>query len=399
MKNIYIVGGWCRDTLLGKTPSDIDYVAVGYKPEEFSHLQQVGKDFPVFLTEDGSELALARRERSTGQGYNDFNVETQDVSLVADLKRRDITINSIAYDKDTGKFIDPFNGQEDIKKRILRHTSDAFSEDPLRVLRIARLRAKLTGFWKIAPETKVLIYQMRDKLSSLTPERVWKEVDRALDKNPHIFFTTLFELGVLDVIFPSIHALTTLKEGSEHHTEPSVFDHTMRMLKAAQQLKHSKLQKLACLYHDIAKPYCYREYGNGQGHENPELVESFLDIQIPNKYKKPMLILIGNHIRIARFYDLKLTKQVKFFDTYKRNKQLLVEQINLFNLDSKHRNTIEASKRTNLNLLPLIEIFNSLLEYSPKQWIDSFTTKPKVEHIKQKILSDKSNIIKDFYDN
>ena len=169
-KNIYQVGGSVRDKLLGIDSSDIDFVAVGYSEDDFSHLQKVGKDFPVFLTKDGYELALARVERKTANGYNGFETSTKNVTLQEDLKRRDLTINSIAYDEANDKYIDPYGGIDDIKNKILRHTSDAFKEDPLRVLRLARFQAKFIDF-KIASTTKELVKSMKNELKYIIPLR------------------------------------------------------------------------------------------------------------------------------------------------------------------------------------------------------------------------------------
>ena len=161
------------------------------------------------------------------------------VSLYEDLKRRDLTINAIALEEETQTYHDPFNGIKDLKNKILRHVSEAFCEDPLRVLRIARFRARLGIEWKIHASTKVLIYKMRDELLFLDKNRVYREVEMVfLGNNSYVFFNTLFELGVLDIIFPKIYMLTTLKEGNLHHLESSVFAHTMEVLRIAElQLK------------------------------------------------------------------------------------------------------------------------------------------------------------------
>lgn len=142
IKGIYLVGGAVRDALLGTPIKDKDYVAVGFSEADFAHLPKVGKSFPVFLQKDGSQIALARKETKTAHGYNGFVVETNQVSLQEDLKRRDLTINSIAFDEAKNEYYDPFNGIQDLQNKILRHTSESFCEDPLRVLRIARFRAR-----------------------------------------------------------------------------------------------------------------------------------------------------------------------------------------------------------------------------------------------------------------
>lgn len=378
-KKIYLVGGAVRDMLMGEPVKERDYVAVGYEPKEFVHLKQVGKDFPVFLREDGSELALARVERKTGIGYNGFTVETSNVTLEDDLKRRDLTINSIAFDEELGLYIDPYGGKNDIEKKILRHTSEAFAEDPLRVLRLARFRAKFGRGWKIYPATKVLVYQMRGELCSLQKDRVYREIEKVLAlPDSHIFFETLFELGVLDALFPSIYALTTLKEGSIYHLEGSVFIHTMETLKNLQNA--SPLLKLTAIYHDIAKPHCYRTFGSSQGHENKELVESLMDIQIPAKLKTKILFLIQNHIKIALLKKMKPSKIATFFESFRRDREALLALLAFYDADNKGRITNEPTEE--LGIEAILDAFDAISSYSPKEWIDSAKTPPSAEAIK-----------------
>lgn len=401
-QNIYAVGGFVRDYILGIKSADIDYVAVGYKPEDFNHLQKVGTDFPVFLTGENDELALARTEQTTGAGYKDFSWETDKVTLEEDLSRRDLTINAMAV-HETGvdgftpsvDVIDPFNGQGDIQKRTLRHVSDAFKDDPVRVLRLARLRAKLPGFWRIAAETKVLVYSMRDQLGALTKERVWKEVYRAMDKNPHIFFETLFELGVLDVIFPEIYELTTLKEGSKWHMEASVFTHTMSMLEVAEESNFSITTKLAALYHDIAKPHCYRTFGNGAGHEDVDLVAPRIKLAMPVSMRKDVILLVANHIKIAKLEEIKLSKQVKLLESYRRGgEKLLEKQIQLLMLDDNCRETIGDERLPQKYFSRILEKFRAIQGYSPKAWLSTLEVQPSKEHLLNKMLNDKIKLIR-----
>ncbi|WDL74821.1 polynucleotide adenylyltransferase [Helicobacter winghamensis] len=396
-RKIYLVGGAVRDGLLKLPIKDKDYVAVGFSEEDFAHLPKVGKSFPVFLQKDGSQIALARREKKTRHGYNGFSIETQQVSLYEDLKRRDLTLNAIAFDETTQTYYDPFNGKKDLENKILRHISEAFCEDPLRVLRAARLRARLGMEWKIHQSTKVLIYKMRNELCYLEKNRVYKEVESALlEQNSFIFFESLFELGVLDVIFPSIYALTTLKEGNLHHLEASVFAHTMEVLKHTESQKNTKqclILKFAALYHDIAKPYCYRNFGNSQGHDDLKIIAPLLDIAIPNAIKKPMLLLIQNHIKIHLLPQMRLSKCVKFFDSYKKDSILLELQLDLLLADKQGR---ISQKFLDSNFLDfkktLLNTFNTLLNYSPKEWITQNNPTPNA--IKGQILKEKIRILK-----
>ncbi|MCI5632286.1 polynucleotide adenylyltransferase [Helicobacter sp.] len=430
IKKIYLVGGAVRDTLLGAPIKDKDYVAVGFSEADFAHLPKVGKKFPVFLQNDGSQLALARTEVKTAHGYNGFSVNVHQVSLYEDLKRRDLTINAIALEEETQTYYDPFDGIKDLKNKILRHISEAFCEDPLRVLRVARFRARLGIEWKIHASTKVLIYKMRDELLFLDKNRVYREVEMVfLGNNSYVFFNTLFELGVLDVIFPKIYALTTLKEGNLHHLESSVFAHTMEVLRIAElqlkalhqipdniescdtqlelqiitklahkqftlsqiaylkkNLKWGLILKFAALYHDIAKPYCYRTFGNSQEHDHLHFVLPCLEIAMPNYIKKPMLTLIQNHIKIYKLQEMRPIKCITFFDSFKRDKYLFLLQLALLNADSKGRisSTPHTLELESLNVV--FDTFNALKAYSP--------TQTNHKSIKEIILEEKAQIIK-----
>ena len=392
-KKIYLVGGAVRDKLMDTPCHDKDYVAVGYDVSEFSHLQQVGKDFPVFLQEDGSELALARVERKTGNGYNGFSTDTANISLEEDLQRRDLTINSIAYDEQNDNYIDPYDGFNDIKNKVLKHTSDAFCEDPIRVLRIARFRARFGHEWNIHPSTKVLIYQMRYELQYLQKDRVYKEIEKVLtSKNSYIFFETLFELGVLDMIFPSLYNLTTLKEGTKFHKEGSVFIHTMMVLKELDN--EGILLKLTALYHDIAKPECYKRYGNGSHHEDIKLVEPLLDITIPAKVKNKMLFLIANHIKIALLADMRSAKLATFFESFKKDRELLITLLKFKDADNKGRISDVAKQNSDYSMI--LKTFDAIATYSPKEWIDSQEKEIKTDAIVQHIHKQNIEYVKKY---
>ena len=204
---VYLVGGAVRDELLGRQVNEKDWVVVGSTPNEMrkKNFKQVGKDFPVFIhPETGEEYALARTERKTGHGYTGFDFDTNsNVTLEEDLARRDLTINAIAKDED-GTLIDPYNGQKDIQDKRLRHVSDAFSEDPLRVLRIARFHATLGNF-TVAPETMDKIKEIvkSGELEYLTPERIWLEVYKT-EEELFLFFKFLDKCKALDILFPEI---------------------------------------------------------------------------------------------------------------------------------------------------------------------------------------------------
>ncbi|PHM29009.1 multifunctional CCA addition/repair protein [Xenorhabdus budapestensis] len=235
---VYLVGGAVRDQLLDLPITERDWVVVGGSLEELlsQGYQQVGKDFPVFLHPNThEEYALARTEKKSGQGYTGFTCySAPDVTLEEDLLRRDLTINAIAQTPE-GELIDPYHGIEDLKYRILRHVSEAFSEDPLRVLRLARFAARFAhlGF-SIATETQALISEMtaRGELSSLTPERVWRETEKALaSQSPHVYFQVLRDCGALAILFPEIDNLFGVPS-----METDMGIHSLNILQISTQL-------------------------------------------------------------------------------------------------------------------------------------------------------------------
>ena len=226
---VFLVGGAVRDSLLKMPFYEKDWVVVGATKEELIEkgYKQVGKDFPVFLhPETKEEYALARKERKTGSGHKAFSFEfDKNISLEEDLERRDITINAIAQDNE-GSFIDPFNGQEDLKNKIIRRVSDAFKEDPLRVLRVARFAAKLNGRgFKIDEDTMIEIQKITDsgELTTLSRERIWMETHKALTTdNPEVYFKLIEECGALSQICPVSQLNTSyLSKVIKTQTDPS----------------------------------------------------------------------------------------------------------------------------------------------------------------------------------
>lgn len=199
---IFQVGGAVRDALLGRPNADQDWVVVGATPEQMAAqgFRQVGADFPVFLhPESGDEYALARQERKSGAGYHGFSVTTENVSLEDDLRRRDLTINAMALTAD-GQLIDPFGGRADLEDKVLRHVGPAFAEDPLRILRVFRFKARFGSEWRIHQDTAALLEHMvaSGEADHLVPERIWKEVSRALmEPSPSLFVSDLARFGLL----------------------------------------------------------------------------------------------------------------------------------------------------------------------------------------------------------
>ncbi|MGE0498650.1 MAG: multifunctional CCA addition/repair protein [Ramlibacter sp.] len=259
---IYRVGGAVRDALLGLPVSDHDWVVVGGTPEALTAqgYLPVGKDFPVFLhPETREEYALARTERKTAQGYHGFAIQAApDVTLEEDLARRDLTINAIAQPADatgTDGLIDPHGGQRDLQARVLRHVTDAFREDPVRILRLARFAARFADF-TVAPETLALMREMvaDGEVAALVAERVWQELARGLmEQQPSRMFDVLRECGALQVLLPEVNKLWGVPQRAEYHPEVDTGVHLMMVLDMSARLDAPLAVRFACLTHDLGK--------------------------------------------------------------------------------------------------------------------------------------------------
>ena len=254
---IYIVGGAVRDRLLGLPVKDRDYVVVGATPEEMESngFRPVGKDFPVFLhPRTHEEYALARTERKSAPGYKGFTIHAApDVTLEEDLARRDLTINAIA-EADDGTLIDPYGGQADLQRGVLRHVSEAFQEDPVRILRLARFAARF-GF-TAAPETLALCRAMVEsgEVDHLVPERVWQEFAKGLmESRPSLMFLALRESGALARLLPELDALFGVPQPPQYHPEIDTGDHAMRVLDYAAAQGWPLETRFAALCHDLGK--------------------------------------------------------------------------------------------------------------------------------------------------
>jgi tRNA nucleotidyltransferase (CCA-adding enzyme) len=322
---IYLVGGAVRDKLLGLEIKERDWVVVGETPQAMLEkgFIKVGKDFPVFLhPETHEEYALARTERKVGRGYYGFECySSPDITLEQDLSRRDITINAMAETED-GDLIDPFHGKDDLDKRILQHVSAAFSEDPVRLLRIARFKAKLgrCGF-EIAPETKELMRSMvmTGEIDTLVPERVWQEIQKSLQTDyPTYFFEVLRECGALARLWPDLHALWGVPQPAEHHPEIDTGIHTMMTLDMAVKLSPDPLVRFAALCHDLGKGKTpTAELPSHRGHEERGVpcIQTFADhFHIPTEYKELAILVSRYHLHCHRAFELRSDTIVKLLE-------------------------------------------------------------------------------------
>jgi tRNA nucleotidyltransferase (CCA-adding enzyme) len=333
---IYLVGGAVRDELLGYPFDERDWVVVGATPEQMlaAGYQQVGKDFPVFLhPKTKEEHALARTERKNGKGYTGFSVyAAPDVTLEQDLQRRDLTINAIARDND-GKLIDPFGGQADIEQKILRHVSEAFAEDPLRVLRVARFYARYAhlGF-SVAGETLALMRQLSNsgELTTLSPERVWQETAKALScQRPAAYFQLLYNCGALKTLMPELAALWGVPQPQKWHPEIDTGLHTLLVLEQAAALSDKLPIRFASLVHDLGKGVTPAELlpaHHGHEYTGLTLIEQLCQrLRVPNDCKELALKVCEYHQLVHKARELKPATVLKLFnglDVWRKPQQL-----------------------------------------------------------------------------
>ena len=313
---VYLVGGAVRDRLLGLPVRERDWVVVGALPEQLvrAGYQSVGREFPVFLhPQTHEEYALARLERKVAPGYRGFTTQfSPDVTLEDDLRRRDLTINAMAETPD-GQIIDPYGGQADLAARLLRHVSEAFVEDPVRVLRVARFAARFAGLgFHVSPETLELMRRMTaaGELSALVPERVWQETERALaEAHPQVFFETLRSCGALAVVFPEIDALFGVPQPPRWHPEIDTGVHVMLALRQAAALGASAAVRFAVLTHDLGKALTPREcWPSHHGHEDAGVtpLEALCDrLKVPNGHRELALLAARHHTLVHRALELR----------------------------------------------------------------------------------------------
>ena len=317
MSEIYLVGGAVRDILLEREPHDKDYVVVGSNVEEMlaRGFKQVGKDFPVFLDENGEEYALARKERKIGDSHTDFEfIFDPSVTLQEDLLRRDFTCNALAREIETDEVIDYVGGKRDIHAKLLRAVRpETFVEDPLRVFRAARFAAQLN--FDVEPLTKRLCWKMAQEgmLKHLSAERVWKELEKALQPNyaSEKFMEFLLEIHALDDWFPEFVDLANAKEQKKFHWSENSFKHTMIALRRVKD--YSSKVKFAVLCHDLGKgntPVDILPKHIGHDIRGLALIDALCDrLKAPNEYRDFAKTFCKNHMRCHKMGQMKLAKQ------------------------------------------------------------------------------------------
>lgn len=371
---VYLVGGAVRDQLLGLPVKDRDWIVVGADPATLLSLgyHQVGKDFPVFLNpKTKEEYALARTERKSSVGYTGFICDfSPTITLEQDLIRRDLTINAMAQSED-GEIIDPYGGKQDLENRILRHISPAFSEDPLRVLRVARFAARYHSLgFKIASETLSLMAELAQsgELQHLTAERIWLETEKALnEKNPEIYFETLHKTGALKVLFPEIDALYGVPNPVKHHPEVDSFIHTMLVLKQSVNLTENNpilnksAVRFAAICHDLGKALTPQNilphhYGHEQAGIKPTRTLC-KRLKVPSYFQELAELTCEFHTHIHKAFELRAETVVTLFNRFDvwRKPQRFQEFLQVCLADTRGRTGFENKD------YPQIDYINQLL--------------------------------------
>ncbi len=404
---IYQVGGCVRDMLRGKKPQDFDYVVTGSSPQEMLALGyiEVGKSFPVFLhPQTKEEYALARKEIKTGPRHQDFKfIFSPDVSLEQDLERRDFTCNAIAYDPCNKTFIDPFNGKKDIQNKILRHiNSEHFQEDPLRILRLCRFTAQLD--FTPAPETIELVKRMTSSgmLSYLSPERIWKELEKALQfATFNNFLLTARTCGVLKFLLPEVEQLWHTPERTDYHPEGNSGDHTLLTLQQAQS--GNALVRFALLFHDIGKtvtpanilPSHHKHEQNGL-----DIIRRICRrLKIPNNYRDFALFVCRNHMKFYKISEMRIStltdfaEEVAHLGSYGIENYIMVCKADAFGNLAPHTDEKETAFLTNeKKLRSVIKIITS----SKATDMPNFALLPKDENFREKFRQYKIHLVKEF---
>lgn len=313
----YVVGGYVRDILLGRSPKDVDILVVGMDVDKLlgvlGNVDPVGNSFPVFLV-DGAEVALARTEQKWGKGYRAFKCEIAGVTLEQDLFRRDLTINAMAMDPFTDEILDPYNGSKDLAAKVLRPVGPHFGEDPVRILRAARFAAQLD--MAVTPELIEAAHPALAELIDEPGERIWGELEKALrtDK-PSLFLEALDQLGALEITLPEIHALKGRIQPEKHHPEGDAYIHTLQVVDQARRLGGDDETMFAALTHDLGKAVTPDD--NLPHHYNHEalgvpLVNAMCDrLRIPNGHRRVAAAAAREHLNVHRFDDLKPVTKVR----------------------------------------------------------------------------------------
>lgn len=406
---IYLVGGAVRDKLMGVEPKDKDYVIVGATQKDIEKLikkgfKKVGQSFPVFLhPETKDEYALARKEKKVGEGYHGFDVDVDSsVTLKDDLKRRDLTINAIAYDEEKDSYIDPYNGMKDIENKILRNTSEAFREDPLRILRVARFSCKYPDF-KIAESLKDEIKFLSihtNEIKSINNDRILKELKKTwIYDSPSRFFYSLDELGVLSDFFPLIAKLRGQIQDPKYHPEGDSFIHTMMVYDNILKLTKDEDCILASLLHDLGKGETLKEeLPRHIDHENKgvPLVESFCNrFNLGKRQTNFIKLFTKFHLKIHRCMEMNPNKIVKLMTDLGVTKKddVCYEKLRKFLLCARSDSLGKMNQEYKQENF-LLRVYNAIFNFNRNELVRELRSKNRADLIEIKIYEKKISLLK-----
>lgn len=382
----YLVGGAVRDAILNKPIKDEDYCITGFTSEKFLQLfpnaKVRGKAFEVFDLE-GKEFALARRETKIGKGHKEFVIETnEEITIEEDLKRRDITINSIAQDVLTKEIIDPFGGKEDLENKIIRATSSRFSEDPLRVYRVARIASSLNFI--VSRKTLNMMNKLKDELLTLSKERVFAEFRKALETDkPSIFFKVLRDAEVLDVHFKEVYDLIGAIQPIKYHPEGDSYNHTMLALDNSAKLTKDVKVRFCTLVHDLGKGRTPKEmYPHHYNHEQrgQEPLRNLCKmLGTPNDWKKMGTTAVLEHMKGGIFPQMTIAKKVSFIEKIDKS-SLGLKGLQIVVYSDRCRNADSSKEEIKDEKYDFYKIGNKMLKTIDGEYIKKkFNLKPGIE--------------------
>ena len=384
--NTYLVGGAVRDAILNKPIKDEDYCITGFTSEKFLQLfpnaKVRGKAFEVFDLE-GKEFALARRETKIGKGHKEFVIETnEEITIEEDLKRRDITINSIAQDVLTKEIIDPFGGKEDLENKIIRATSSRFSEDPLRVYRVARIASSLNFI--VSRKTLNMMNKLKDELLTLSKERVFAEFRKALETDkPSIFFKVLRDAEVLDVHFKEVYDLIGAIQPIKYHPEGDSYNHTMLALDNSAKLTEDVTVRFCTSVHDLGKGRTPKEmYPHHYNHEQrgQEPLRNLCKmLGTPNDWKKMGTTAVLEHMKGGIFPQMTIAKKVSFIEKIDKS-SLGLKGLQIVVYSDRCRNADSSKEEIKDEKYDFYKIGNKMLKTIDGEYIKKkFNLKPGIE--------------------
>lgn len=389
---VYLVGGAIRDQLMNIKNHDLDFCICKIDKNKFTEIfpraKEVGNNFPVFLL-DGMEFALARKERKVKKGHKGFEIKTKNIDIIEDLGRRDITINAIAKNMITGEIIDPYDGQKDIKNKIIRATTYKFAEDPLRVYRAARFAAKFN--FKVEENTILMMNKLKNELNTLPKERIFEEFRKAINTdNPQIFFEILRKADILNIHFKEIYDLIGKPQPIKYHPEGDVYNHTMLVLEKISKTTKREEIRYAGLVHDLGKGITPKEEYPHHYNHDIKGVKAVIDlgnrIGVKKMWTSCGIVAAREHMKAGIFNQMTPKKKVSFIERISKTRLGLEGMQLVANADKMSKNTDEESE--------FLKIGNEILNKINGKYIINKYNINDGKKIKEKLHKERINYLK-----